>query len=344
MESTIAPLSALMLDQPSYLDALSGLVHSPECLAAKSFVTARLSDADLEKKRRCARCNILLVKKERRSRQKVLPKKDPALSTTPGSLQSKMVDEIVSLGMEQLKLEETRAPEKRCKFHDGKVVNKKWTCCDQHVMGPPCKKEDEHKPEKRTLKEISSRWQYSVTPSITTKDTRKAVVIDCEMGTAASGDTELIRLTLIDYFSSNVLIDKIVWPDVPMLHLNTKWSGVTWKMMNEARNKRKCVFGWKKARALIWKFVGPETIVIGHGVKSDLTSLRWIHPRLIDTLIVEGNNRETAAGLSLKKLAEERLGRAIQQGRGHDSLEDAIATRDLLHWNVLKLTGGLTEV
>ncbi|KAG5770717.1 hypothetical protein H9Q69_010120 [Fusarium xylarioides] len=343
MESTVPPLSASMLDQPSYLDALSGLVHSKECLASKSYVTTRLSEADLEKKRRCARCNILLIKEERRSQRKVLPKKDPAPEITPGSLQSKVVDEVVSLGMEQLKLEETRAPELRCKFHDGKLVNKKWTCCDQHPTGRPCKQEDEHKPEKRTIKEISTHWQYSATPSTTTKNTRKAVVIDCEMGTAASGDNELIRLTLIDYFSSNVLIDKIVWPDVPMQHLNTKWSGVTWKMMKEARNKRECLFGWKNARLLIWKFVGPETIVIGHGVKSDLTSLRWIHPRLIDTLIVEENSRETTTGLSLKKLAGERLGRSIQQGKGHDSLEDAIATRDLLHWNVLKLTGGLAE-
>ncbi|KAH7169333.1 hypothetical protein DER46DRAFT_624548 [Fusarium sp. MPI-SDFR-AT-0072] len=216
----------------------------------------------------------------------------------------------------------------------------KWTCCGEHVMGPPCKQEEEHKPEQRTLKEISNLWQYTATPSSTTKDTRKAVVIDCEMGTAASGDCELIRLTLIDYFSSHVLIDKLVWPDVPMSHLNTKWSGVTWKMMHEARNKRKCVFGWRNARSLIWKFVSPETIVIGHGVKSDLTSLRWIHPRVIDTLIVEGDNHGATTGLSLKKLAEERLGRVIQKGRGHDSLEDATATRDLLHWNVVRMVKG----
>lgn len=66
----------------------------------------------------------MLVKEERRSRKKLLPKKDAALSTAPGSLQSKIVDEVVSLGMEQLKLEETHAPELRCKFHDGKLVNK----------------------------------------------------------------------------------------------------------------------------------------------------------------------------------------------------------------------------
>jgi DNA polymerase III epsilon subunit-like protein len=72
--------------------------------------------------------------------------------------------------------------------------------------------------------------------------------------------------------------------------------------------------------------------------------LRWIHPRIIDTLIVEGNNHDgKTQGLSLKKLAELRLQRTIQKGKGHDSLEDAIATRDLLHWNVAKMVEGKTE-
>ncbi|KAH7169738.1 ribonuclease H-like domain-containing protein [Fusarium flagelliforme] len=315
-----------MLKQPSYLDSLSELVHSSECLSSKGYITTPLSDADLEKKRRCARCNSYSTN-----------------SNPPGPLSSNVPDEIDSLGLEQLQLEETRAPVPRCKFHDGKKVNKKWTCCGEHVVGPPCKQEEDHQPEKCTLKEISTRWQYSGTPLSTTKDAREVVVIDCEMGTAASGDCELIRLTLIDYFSNHVLIDKLVWPDVPMSHLNTKWSGVTWKLMREARNGKRCIFGRKNARALIWKFVSSETIVIGHGANSDLTSLRWIHPRVIDTLIVEGNNYDKTTGLSLKKLAEKRLQRVIQQGKGHDSLEDAIATRDLLHWSVARMIEGLTE-
>jgi RNA exonuclease 1 len=98
---------------------------------------------------------------------------------------------------------------------------------------------------------MSSRWQYSVTPASTTKNARKAVVIDCEMGTAASGDCELIRLTLIDYSSRQVLIDNLVWPDILMSHLNTKYSGVTWKSMREARNAKRCIFGRKNARALV---------------------------------------------------------------------------------------------
>lgn len=140
MENTIAPLSALMLDQPSYLDSLSGLVHSTESLSSKGFVTTRLSEADLEKKRRCARCNIcknpqtpsqkyhltcpVLVKEERRSRQKALLAKQSAASTGANSLQSKVTDEVDSIQMDQLQLKEPSKPAALCKFHEGKLVNK----------------------------------------------------------------------------------------------------------------------------------------------------------------------------------------------------------------------------
>ncbi|KAM0414721.1 hypothetical protein ACHAPT_013438 [Fusarium lateritium] len=157
------------------------------------------------------------------------------------------------------------------------------------------------------------------------------------MGVATSGDSELIRLTLIDYFSGEILFDKLVWPEVSLSHLNTRFSGVTWKSMNAARKARSCIFGKKKAREQIWKFVNSKTIVIGHSTNSDLNALRWIHPRVIDTQIVESNASSERTGLSLKSLSLKRLQRAIQaKGKGHDSLEDALAARDLLHWNIVR--------
>ena len=59
---------------------------------------------------------------------------------------------------------------------------------------------------------------------------------------------------------------------------------------------------------------------------------------------MERKHREVTAtegwGLSLKVLASERLNRAIQNKKiGHDSLEDAIASRDLIHWHVVRMMG-----
>ena len=191
------------------------------------------------------------------------------------------------------------------------------------------------------------------------------------MGVAESGESELIRVSVVDYFSGATLLDSLVWPDVKMQHYNTRFSGVTRQDMLEARRRRTCLFGRNNTRKAVWKHVGPDTIVVGHGAKSDLSSLRWIHYRIVDTLLVEeavtklkkeGNEVEEAAvasaqdkiedqgvpdthtvqqhsggrGWSLKALAYRRLNREIQKkGRGHDSIEDALAARDLLHWHIV---------
>ena len=159
--------------------------------------------------------------------------------------------------------------------------------------------------------------------------------------------------------------------------------------------------GTKNAREEIWKFVGPETMVIGHSVQNDLNALRWIHNRVVDTVVLEeevyrgedekraiaeeirknledavdslalsktrdtdsepmaeerlardneqicqndqpvqekeGQKKKKAKGtgrVSLKTASMVRLGRAIQTGgQGHDSVEDALASRDLAEWH-----------
>ena len=68
------------------------------------------------------------------------------------------------------------------------------------------------------------------------------------------------------------------------------------------------------ARQAVFQYVGPSTIVIGHGAQN--------HPD----------------GMSLKALAMKQLGRVIQVGKkGHDSLEDALAARDLIHAHIAGL-------
>jgi len=185
------------------------------------------------------------------------------------------------------------------------------------------------------------------------------------MGTAASGDCELIRVTLIDYFSSAILVDSLVYPDVEMSHYNTRFSGVTKKDMEVARAKGTCFRGRDQARAVVWRFVGPNTVVVGHSAHNDLTAMRWIHSIVVDTWLIESTKakaaqqakeaqppivestdtgatpteqtprkgRKGSGALSLKTLAMVRLGREIQasEKKGHDSLEDALAARDLAH-------------
>lgn len=240
-------------------------------------------------------------------------------------------------------------------------------------MSKPCRGQAEHAPSLDGDGELQENWRFFTTPaapgSSRARPTwRVAVSIDCEMGVAESGESELIRVSVVDYFSGITLLDSLVWPDVKMQHYNTRVSGVTRRDMLEARRRHTCLSGRDRAREAVWKHVGPDTIVIGHGASADLRSLRWIHHRIIDTLLVEEvvmkteNEVEVAAGASgqekiegqrlphtptaqqysgrhgssLKALAHRRLNREIQKkGRGHDSVEDALAARDLLHWHII---------
>jgi DNA polymerase III epsilon subunit-like protein len=214
------------------------------------------------------------------------------------------------------------------------------------------------------------------------------------MGVSWSGDSELIRLTLVDYFSGEVLIDRLVYPSVAMSHYSTKYSGVSRQAMEEARHYGTCIMGRDAARLAVWTHVGPSTVVVGHSSCHDLAALRWIHPLVVDSYVIEEpairgaealekerlkaeqmekedmelemrrkgelplfdpeekkkadeekKKKEAAkpkapkgsGKLSLKTLARTRLGREIQSAdrNGHDSLEDALAARDLVHWHIV---------
>ncbi|KAL2167498.1 hypothetical protein VTG60DRAFT_1192 [Thermothelomyces hinnuleus] len=156
-----------------------------------------------------------------------------------------------------------------------------------------------------------------------------------------------------------------------MKHFNTRWSGITRADMEASRRKRQCIRGRDAARRAVFQFVGRSTVVVGHSAQHDLSALRWIHHRVVDSFIVEsvrrkevqltaaresdengGDNAEGGAAvanekrvqkrsgrMSLKTLAMERLGRAIQVGnKGHDSMEDALAARDLVHAYITSLS------
>lgn len=190
---------------------------------------------------------------------------------------------------------------------------------------------------------LEDEWKLHETPRFV-RGARLAVALDCEMGVTMKGESELIRISAVDYFTGYVVLDTLVYPAVPMLHLNTRYSGVSWQMLNNALAARRCLVSREQARQQLWQFVGPETIVMAHGGAADLLALRWIHRRMVDTLHVEGTHENPETDRSLKNLAAVRLNRRIQEGRrGHDSIEDAMACRELTHWYMGHLATPATE-
>ncbi|KAL7932427.1 ribonuclease H-like domain-containing protein [Trichoderma chlorosporum] len=382
-----------------YIRQLQNLTHFKSDLQKAGYVMQQPSQDYLDRKRRCFLCSRHLP---------IRLKKTNWLPKTPvqrGSNNDDDDDEEEDLSQRISNPEQTDSSKRtkktvlHCKYHSGRVIQRKWTCCNGTPSSPPCQGKEDHTPKIYAAGELEKEWKYFHTPNFQSRGSPAiAVVIDCEMGTASTGESELIRVSAVDYFSGKILLDKLVYPDVKMIHFNTRYSGVTRQDMENAKRRRSCLMGRSSARKALWQFIGPNTVVVGHGANSDLTSLRWIHPAIIDTYLIEKANRppeedkqdkqegqaaevlagnqqlpteetntqqgpdekspdekgpdekgpaapKQRGGLSLKALAKERLGREIQvKGQGHDSVEDSIAARDILHWNVCKLLESINDL
>ncbi|KAK3356728.1 ribonuclease H-like domain-containing protein [Lasiosphaeria hispida] len=359
----LMPPPVAFAQSADYAEALASLLHTLPQLQRAGYVVQRLSQGDLERKKRCGNCNTRCLKYS-----------DKQLRLRPSS-ESTGRDTDTKTDKDKTEVQETL----RCKFHPGKYIKRKWTCCGDFGSAKPCSGAIDHKVRAYGNGELEGQWQFHHTPAPAAGTQRRAAVaIDCEMGTTYVGDSELIRLSVVDYFSGDVLVDKLVFPNVKMKHYNTKYSGVTPQQMDKAHRRGQCLMGKGAARKEVWKFVGPSTIVVGHGAQNDLSALRWIHHRVVDSFLVENaiarkqaEAEELAAklaaettdsttttastpvadaakkpqargekgGLSLKALVKRRLDRDIQMNgkNGHDSLEDAIAAKDLVHFHIVAL-------
>jgi RNA exonuclease 1 len=283
-----------------------------------------------------------------------------------------------------------------CRFHQGKLkenvslgiamhnsaqgsplTTQKWTCCHQKPGNKGCVGYLQHTPRACPTAELLEKWQFFKTPSQDGKWYLPAVAIDCEMGINHDGTSELIRVSVVDYLTSDILLDRLVFPK-NLKHPNKKYSGVEWRDLHTARMQGNCFAHRRDALRAVWEFVGPETVVVGHSVNSDLMALRWIHQNIVDTLVLEKEEhvlqtkaclaksegicipmccplpeepkrldieeptaegepkkkKEKGSGIfSLQSVIQARLGRSIRRNNKHDSVEDAVAARDIAEWH-----------
>jgi hypothetical protein len=246
-----------------------------------------------------------------------------------------------------------------------------YPCCMEQVGSQGCTTLDDH-----VFKTSSPARLAAVLPFITTppndapsKDRRGrtvgAVGFDCEMGYTAFG-LELIRLTAVSWPENEPLIDVLVRPLGTVIDLNSRFSGVwpehfanaiplaNWQPPSSSPQAPgstnpplPVVDNPQKARELLCSFLKPTTPLIGHAIENDLNATRLCHPSIIDTMILFPHPRGLPFRHGLKMLAKKYLERDVQTGgdRGHDSLEDAIATGDLVRvrvareWGMLQSSG-----
>jgi len=146
----------------------------------------------------------------------------------------------------------------------------------------------------------------------------KQVAIDCEMvGIGSDGIESMIARVSIVNRHGDCIYDKYVKPRETVVDYRTAVSGIRPEDLRNAedfKNVQKEVADILKGR-----------ILVGHALKHDLDVLYLSHPRRSwrDTSRYEPFRR-ISKGMtpSLKKLAQELLGREIQVGE-HNSVEDA---------------------
>uniref|UniRef100_A0A8C6X7E3 Exonuclease domain-containing protein n=1 Tax=Naja naja TaxID=35670 RepID=A0A8C6X7E3_NAJNA len=159
--------------------------------------------------------------------------------------------------------------------------------------------------------------------------TVKPVAIDCEMvGTGPCGKTsELARCTVVSY-DGDVIYDKYILPECPIVDYRTRWSGITWKHMRKA-------IPFRIAQGEIIQIL-KDKIVVGHALHNDFQALKYFPSRAWrrDTsqcpLLKKKISSTLKPSMSLKNLAHQLLHKDIQVGKhGHSSVEDAQASMEL---------------
>ncbi|NWH84814.1 AEN nuclease, partial [Aegithalos caudatus] len=157
----------------------------------------------------------------------------------------------------------------------------------------------------------------------------KYVAIDCEMvGTGPQGRlSELARCSVVNY-EGDVVYDKYVRPELPIVDYRTRWSGITKQHMKNA-------IPFTAAQVEILKIL-KDKIVVGHAIHHDFQALKYFHPkdRTRDTsqspMLKKRAGLPVRANVSLKNLARYLLHKKIQGGcQGHSSVEDAQTAMEL---------------
>nr|KMM71374.1 RNA exonuclease 3 [Coccidioides posadasii RMSCC 3488] len=208
-----------------------------------------------------------------------------------------------------------------------------YLCCNTKNAGCVTATSHEYVPPGKLL---SIKLQkFKATPDRQYKNPREcvAIALDCEMVSTIAGQYP-VSISAIDYLTGSVLINYLITPSVRVLDWRTKFSGITEAMVTQAVTDGTALPHWEAARALLWTYMTPQTILIGQSLSNDLNALGMVHTRVVDSEILTRHavGKEFARSWGLKRLCGLLLGITIQEGEGHDSLEDAFAAREVVLW------------
>lgn len=133
----------------------------------------------------------------------------------------------------------------------------------------------------------------------------KVLALDCEM-VYTTGGCELARVTIVDSHLRTVL-NTLVRPDHPVIDCNTRFSGLQRAELDRATERITDV------QARLLHLIDSDTILVGHSLESDLTALKLIHTRVVDTSVLFPHRLGPPRKRALRTLVADYLERIIQQ-------------------------------
>ncbi|XP_073698699.1 uncharacterized protein [Garra rufa] len=216
-----------------------------------------------------------------------------------------------------------------CNYHYGKVIENRvpggvetrYSCCENAVGSPGCQVFNLHVHDAVSLQGfVNSLPQSSKTcPGVFAVDTQTCYTTQ---------GLELARVTVVNS-SLQVVFDSFVKPDNDVIDYNTRFSGISEDDVKGTSSSLRDV------QTALLSFINADTILIGHGLENDLTSLKIIHSAVIDTSVVFPHRLGLPHKRELNSLTADYLRRIIQESvAGHDTREDATACMELMLWRV----------
>ncbi|KAF5390620.1 hypothetical protein D9757_002712 [Collybiopsis confluens] len=211
-------------------------------------------------------------------------------------------------------------------YHSGEKI-RAYNCCFKEVSDKGCVRGPhvfyESEPETLHLRHAFSQ----LAPS-STSELLDVVALDCEM-IYTTGGMRVARVSVVDG-SANQVFDELVRMDegIEILDFNTRFSGITQEMYD-----KRALLPLSSIQKSLNLLIGNDSLIIGHALENDLKTLRLVHHRVVDTVFLYPHPRGAPYRRSLRDLAREHLNLTIQDGdgsSGHSSLEDAIASLDLV--------------
>ncbi|KAH9844275.1 ribonuclease H-like protein [Rhodofomes roseus] len=243
-----------------------------------------------------------------------------------------------------------------CIYHWGKAFSTKvngekrrlFTCCSRPADSEGCER-GPHVFYESSPEDLHVRHPFSYTrgsrppddaPSEETSQEADGeadsaldvVALDCEM-VYTTGGMRVARVSVVDATGKEVFDGLVKMDDgVDVIDYNTRFSGITAEAHSAA------LLPLTAIRRSLDALVSSKTVIIGHALENDLRTLRMVHHQCVDTVVLFPHPAGPPYRRALRALAKEHLGQTIQQGGGtvgHSSVEDSVATLDLVRWHVL---------